>query len=1150
MKRSTVRVSWLATVALMTLAVIPACKRGGSSSDAPSVFAITHTSFGFDPTTGTFNSTGERGEAPIIPQNTCIVFEFNANLNASTVSSETIIVQEINTSVTPPAPGPDAGVTFRVTGNRLIICPLILFSDTNVSFGMQPDRTYQVLFQVPPQQSVVRSAGGSPLRESNRGPFKFKTNSQIFDIVPGAPKPTVSLIDESGAQLTATAAPFRPVPRVRIDFNEPVIPTTVVSDPTLGASNSVRVELEGDGDLTTLGDRITIPGRYSLTQDDQSARLSWQSLLQEIPTNANGQMYVVTIRGTVQDLSGNNRVILESDPGAKDEFVFFTQPGNPNTMPDPLVETFDVRDQEDQTVTSAFWGTLSAGLLTPGFGGGTGRDGQFDPNDPVFVASVNANPNDEIAIDTTTQIATLHTVNNNGSQRQFEFLSFTVPLGWVVRGTGNFPLNIQVSGDVLIQGILDVSGAPGATIRPFDSTGQPALAGGLGGAAALGGAAGGHGGGPVDATGATTFYPATAVPNYAQLGFFNPGGHEGVSGRATTIDDFLLVDANLSVDLSTLDVTHLWIQPNVAADDFRFERFHPAFKVERIDPGNFIHIVSDPTSRFYRGPITAPTVNPTLEFDPQTQALRAPLIAEECDAYVLGELAGTAGSKTFDLNLNGVLAEVPLYEAGSGSDPQAVMQTTVTTASSGGGGGGGAMEAATRGADDPTVDNGPGPFGGSGWIGGEGGVRARRATVLNVLSNTRIELEKNFFIDANGSFAPALYAGYLLNPNISQGHRFQILNIESARICQVRTIPLVDGTTLDFASVSGLQPGATVRIEPPFTVGGTGGGGAGAHCGGSFKDPKGHRGVAPLSGQQAGSSPGFYDDDNDVARDCLEDTQERLFRLPQWVPGAGGGAGGGALRLVTASDISVTTSGMVLAEGGRGGESTQAGATASSGGGGAAGGSIFLGAGRSVTVSGSGRISAAGGAGGGTGTAVKGGQGATGRIRIESVTVQLDPVEYAGKTSPVVAAKNLGVFTGGGNSLAQSEFLSAGVLVPKYQQIVVTYNYTQNGTRVTGARLIIDRNGNVAPGSSLPTAPFQLQVNFTGADPLTGLAMDPQGAAATFVDPATPLGALSNFDGQGYIRFRFTLDDAANPAFPQLQVNIDSIEITIEGAAP
>jgi hypothetical protein len=113
---------------------------------------------------------------------------------------------------------------------------------------------------------------------------------------------------------------------------------------------------------------------------------------------------------------------------------------------------------------------------------------------------------------------------------------------------------------------------------------------------------------------------------------------------------------------------------------------------------------------------------------------------------------------------------------------------------------------------------------------------------------------------------------------------------------------------------------------------------------------------------------------------------------PQYGGSSGGGGGGGALKISTSGTISIT--GQVLANGGKGGDAfigtgkvTTCNPQPGAGGGGGSGGVIYLSA-PTINVSSAAAISAAGGAGGlGSlyATGGGGGVGGVGRIRV-SVT--------------------------------------------------------------------------------------------------------------------------------------------------------------------
>lgn len=1150
------RARWMAGFAGSSLALLAACGPGGGGGSA---LTIQSTIFGYDPFSGNFDAAGQQGEAPLIPLNMCVVFDFSEPLRGASATAQSIVVQELDTTVTPPAPGPLAAAEYIVSGNRLTICPLVTFTDTTAIYGWGDSsaiKTYQVLFQIPPSTPTLLSQGGRTLAAKDRGPYLFRTSTQIFDQKAGAPVPTMRLLDpDTGAALATTNVATSPVPNIEITFDEPVIPSTAVDPGGVGSSSNIHVELDTDGNVLTTGDRIIIPGTYTLTPSGTDAVVLFESFLKELPTDPTaGCVYVVTVDGTVQDLSGNSKVSVSSNPGANDVFTFTTAPGAATTPIDPIEELFDTQDQNDLTVTSAKWGTTFAGFLSPGIGGGTGVDGAFDPNNAGFQAS----PPSGITLSVPNKTVTMNTESlaNPGTQRVYEFTSFRVPSGWTVGLTGAFPLSIQVSGNVNIIGTLNVSGAAGATM-----TGT-VVAGGAGGAAKGGGAAGGRGGSPSDSAGTSNFFAGRGLvgkPTYPQLAFDTSAAtNQGVTGRSTALDSttFTLEDSAFAALLDALTLTDLWIQPNIGADDYRFERFHPAFKVESIS-GGVVTVVSDPTDANYRGELSQETDNDWLESD-GSGGFRSPLLSELFDAYVIGDLAGIAGGQLFDLDLDGGVDDVVAQAtAGTGSDPQSVMQSFLTLARSGGGGGGGGITAGEAGDDDPTVANGAGAFGGTGTTGGAGGTAYPTATLLSRVDSDTLTLTTDLFDDGTGNPDPT-FEGHLINPNVAQGNVFVILSVDDVDQVTILPITTSSGATIDLSTTT-MAPGSTVRVTPPYTAGGTGGGGAGMHCAGSSKTPFNHTGHPDLNDARnqngASTTTDFYDDDGGIAppnqvQDGLEDGSESIFALPRWIPGGGGGAGGSSVVIVAAGNIDIGAAGQILADGGAGGRSDLAGTTAASGGGGGAGGTIVLGAGGTLAAALGGRISAIGGAGGAAGFGIEGGAGGDGRIRLENAAGTLSALNFVGVGTPTIAAEHLGRFPGGGSSVAQSSFLPSGALSPDYQQIIVNYTVKENGTTIS-ASYVVNADGTIDTGASNPdAAPFDLQVSVADPDPATGLVDDT--TATAFADPTvTP---MSSYAGRQFLRFKFVLGDAVTPVViggdSYTDVRIDSIELRVNSVKP
>ena len=183
------------------------------------------------------------------------------------------------------------------------------------------------------------------------------------------------------------------------------------------------------------------------------------------------------------------------------------------------VETFDTADHMAPSTTAAWGnGTLEAG--GGGFGG-DGSDGAFEPTE-------------DTTIDTTL----------NG---HFQYTSMVVPEGVTVTVLGGQPWEVQVQGDVSINGWIRSDGQPGHHVcKKPDQTGGAeggtALQGGIGGA---GGGAGGSGGagcqtdgdpGEGQGGGAPSLYALTSGNSMSGAGGSGGGsfGSKGGDGTAMT----------------------------------------------------------------------------------------------------------------------------------------------------------------------------------------------------------------------------------------------------------------------------------------------------------------------------------------------------------------------------------------------------------------------------------------------------------------------------------------------------------------------------------------------------------------------------------------------------------------------------------------
>ncbi|MFO0985388.1 MAG: hypothetical protein U1E76_27260 [Planctomycetota bacterium] len=1041
---------------VLVASALLACSGGGGGGGA---FTVVGSSFGYDPITGKFTGTGTNGESPRMPKNSSLLFRFASSIDPDSVSSETVVVQAFDPDT--GNFGKFAAVTYDVRGADLIVSPLITFTEDNVSFGFEDNQDYQIVFEGLPGPTV-RSRSGKALETPLS--YRFFTTDQVFDNFPGAPRAEIHLIDQdTEKEIGTTNVPIAPPPLVVIDFSEPVFPPSAVNGNT-GTSNTIRVELDLDGNESTASDRVTIPGLFTLTETDSSAQVTFRSSLRTIPTAPSGCLYVITVDGLVADLTGNTLVEETGDPDAKTVLTFTTVPGDSSGKVDPLVEEFDKTTFENQTLSSAAWGTRFPGFLSFGIGGGSGADEAFDPEDAAFVERWDGAPDrPEIDVDTPNKRVTMNT-DSGLAARVFQFTSIRVPAGWVVAANGSHPLLVRATANVKVLGTITV---PGKAAEVFP---ENRVHPGAAGAAFLGGEAGGAGASVTDGINLNVPLFVTPPPS----GFADPPSGTttfGLSGRSTLIDtDPLGGDGyelqDLSRDFSLIaNLTNLWVQPNVPSDDDRYVRWHPTFKIKLLKDSHTIRVVDDPADPDYFGRLTDPSNNPWLGPDFQP----AP-IAETGDPYLIGDLVGHGGTA------NGT------YGGGKPSRAQTVTQTFLTLARCGGGGGGGSQRAGENGQDDTTLPYDPdAPYGGEGTLGGAGGAAATIGTVDAVPNNTTL-------ID-NGAFTGLTLTDYVVNPDTNQSLLFEVAS-NDANSLVIREVVDLDGNKINLADVPGLGPGSSYRLSPPWSKGGAGGSGSSVHCAGSTKT----------------SAP---------------------YSLPDWAPGAGGGGGGGVLHLECGGNLSVTAVGRLLAEGGAGGYTTGNPATSASGGGGGGGGTILIQVGGTVRITTGGLISAAGGAGKQEGQAVGGGQGGGGRLRFENGTGDMSPSAFSGVTDPPIGGSDLGKFFGGTESLAQSLYLATGVLVPIYTGIRIEYTYQVEGNPDTQKGAYeLDENGVVVSAGFNPP-PFTIAVSGVAGDPKTGLPPTPD-PNPLFFDPAKAPsgpedGVVKDLNELRYVRFRMVI---------------------------
>jgi hypothetical protein len=179
----------LFALASIAIGLLSSCGGGGGGA---SDLKVKSTIFGFDPFTGGFDASGQQGEAPLIPVNMSVVFDFTANLVPSCVQRRVDHGPGDRHHGHSALPRPRS--RRRRSGDRAPhVSPLIAFSTRTSGARFNPDTTYQILFQVPPSTSVVRSTEGRTILASDRGPYRFRTSAVVLTRSPGRAVPTMRL---------------------------------------------------------------------------------------------------------------------------------------------------------------------------------------------------------------------------------------------------------------------------------------------------------------------------------------------------------------------------------------------------------------------------------------------------------------------------------------------------------------------------------------------------------------------------------------------------------------------------------------------------------------------------------------------------------------------------------------------------------------------------------------------------------------------------------------------------------------------------------------------------------------------------------------------------------------------------------------------
>jgi len=431
-----------------------------------------------------------------------IVFTFNDAVDLSSVNLNTINIQTLTGA-------PASGSFFLRTPSQVVFQPTCPTLDNLSDTGLVAFESYAIV--VPGRSSgavnTVRSTSNARLEVTQVRNFTTPATDVIanlfLDTVPGAPVPIVrpfGSVNRNATHLEVGGDPdntvyFERAPNQDLVLSVPGFeaPLNLFSDPatrlafviefnqavnpssTNISSNRVRLEFQDSlGEWQPLETLVTLVA--NCTETGAVLRLEPLGLLPR------SSMIRAVVNPGFQDLVGT------SDSQPRDDFaiaptrtIAFTSLSPAGELSDELPEGFDfggggVLSNQDTTALfgtpTAAWGSgrLSAAFS---FGGSGGPGGDFDwviQSGEVFLFDTSS----------TTILSSNGTVVQNSVGGVVDLRNMTIEAGGTLRVRGPNRLLINATGDVILRGTLDASGANASDVI-LTNTGGTKESGGVGG---------------------------------------------------------------------------------------------------------------------------------------------------------------------------------------------------------------------------------------------------------------------------------------------------------------------------------------------------------------------------------------------------------------------------------------------------------------------------------------------------------------------------------------------------------------------------------------------------------------------------------------------------------------------------------------------
>ena len=471
-----------------------------------------------------------------------LVFEFTEPLDLATVNPQTFQLASVSTGAAVPG-----SFTFEDGDpTRLLFRPQLSFDASGQPlFGFQAGESYQLT--IPGSSAGPGPYIGSLDCSANETRFDCVLTADlgVQDLVAGPPFVQV-LVDvvtsydpqgqpagiQSGVPADGAVDVFRDSDITYL-FND-VMNLGSLLDPASGSSTQLLVEVDLDGSLLSVNDRVPLPGSFqaSIDLDAQTTTLVFDPAggLPSAGTGPVPRKIVLSFLGQSTDLAG----LQLSNDGAQaftPEVVAFDAVA--------LLEDFAGTAKEDASATSALWGS---GVLIAGVTGGAGFLGELvvESGEELLLATQADAGAIEGATNTIQSLDVLPlgaevTIPGQIPAMQisdgvYPFSRVRIEPGGSLRFQGEELARLYARGELSVDGLLDASGNAPDIDAVLGGHPSDLLAGGAGGRGGPGAGAGGQGGDRYDASGLFSLLNVGAQQN--------PGAQldgrlgEGVGGDA------------------------------------------------------------------------------------------------------------------------------------------------------------------------------------------------------------------------------------------------------------------------------------------------------------------------------------------------------------------------------------------------------------------------------------------------------------------------------------------------------------------------------------------------------------------------------------------------------------------------------------------